>query len=240
MPGGSSKLTFLGPFRRNRNMSIDPALETEPAEFFDPASGITYRLRPAVSPGRPGAILLHGYAGDEKVLWVIESALGMGGVIAAPRGLFPAGEGGYAWTEQHLGPGGRLEDFLPAVGPVGRWIATLEAEHGFKLSNAMVAGFSQGSALAFALAALGGFQPAGLIALAAYLPEGDLSRLAGLPIFWGHGTQDDRVPVERARQDAARLREAGADLSYCESDTGHKVGLACMRALQQWVADRQS
>ncbi len=208
----------------------------DPEEFFDPVSGMTYRVRPAAMAARPGDVLLHGYGGDEKVLWVIELALVSGGVVAAPRGPFPASAGGYAWTAQDLGPGGHFEDFAPTFEPLSRWFETLEAKHGLVMAESFLAGFSQGSALAFALTALAGVRPRGLIALAAYLPEGDLTGLSGLPVFWGHGTHDERVPIERARRDVTRLRAAGAAVAYCESDAGHKVGMACVRSLREWLA----
>src|SRR3972149_7991963 len=55
-------------------------------------------------------------------------------------------------------------------------------------------------------------------------PMDSLARLASLPVYWGHGTQDDQVPVERARRDVARLRQAGVDVSYFEAGVGRKVG----------------
>jgi phospholipase/carboxylesterase len=169
------------------------------------------------------------------VLWVIESALPQGGLIASPRGLFSAKGGGYAWVEGNLGPGNSLHDFDPARQVLAHWINSLAAQNDLALEETYLIGFSQGSALAFSLSALGDFEPRGLAALAAYLPKGDLRGLKGLPIFWSHGTQDDTVPVERARSDVQRLRAAGADIDYCESDSGHRVGIECMRALKTWL-----
>jgi hypothetical protein len=34
----------------------------------------------------------------------------------------------------------------------------------------------------------------------------------------------------------ARLREAGLDVTYCESDVGHKLGADCLRGLKAWFA----
>jgi len=78
-------------------------------------------------------------------------------------------------------------------------------------------------------------RPKGVAALAAYLPSGNLDGVQDLPVFWSHGTRDSTVPVERARADVDRLRAAGADVDYCETDAGHKVGIECMRALRSWL-----
>jgi len=155
--------------------------------------------------------------------------------VAAPRGLFPAEGGGFSWVDGNPGPGGSLHDFDPARQAISQWLTGLVRLHGLDLRDTYLLGFSQGSALAFALACLGDIEPGGLAALAAYLPEGDLGRLDGLPIFWSHGSRDDRVPVARARRDVERLRAAGARVDYCESDTGHKVGVECLRALKAWL-----
>jgi phospholipase/carboxylesterase len=209
--------------------------EDPPAELLDRSSGLTYRLRKASLAGQPSFLLLHGLGGDESVLWVIESALPKGGLIAAPRGLFPAEGGGFAWVDDNLGPGGTLHDFDPARLALSQWVDTLVRADGLVISQSYLVGFSQGSAVGFALAALGDLQPRGMVALAAYLPEGDLHNLCGLPVFWSHGTSDDRVPIQRARKDVRRLRGAGARVDYCETATGHKVGIECMRALKAWL-----
>ncbi|MGA9193029.1 MAG: hypothetical protein WBZ24_14970 [Anaerolineales bacterium] len=214
---------------------IDPST---PQLLHDPASDLAYRLRPATHPGVPSFLLLHGFGGDEDVLWVIESALPQGGLIASPRAPFAAEGGGYAWVESHLGPGRSFHDFDPARQALKRWMESLAARHELAPDETYLIGFSQGSALAFSMSALGDVKPRGLAALAAYLPKGELTGLKGLPIFWSHGTQDDRVPIDRARRDVERLREAGADIDYCESDTGHKVGIECMRALKAWLQGR--
>lgn len=209
-----------------------------PELLHDPTSDLVYRLRPATRSGTPSFLLLHGFGGDEDVLWVIESALPRGGLVASPRGLFSAEGGGYAWVDGHLGPGDSLDDFDPARQALKRWIGSLAAQNAMAPDETYVIGFSQGSALAFSVSALGDFEPGGLAALAAYLPQGDLSGLKGLPIFWSHGTQDDKVPIDRARSDVQRLRAVGADVDYCESDSGHKVGIECMRALKAWLKER--
>ena len=201
----------------------------------DPVSGVTYRLRPATQAGSPSFLLLAGYGGDEDALWVIESSLPGGGLIASPRGVFAAEGGGYAWVDRNLGPGGSLRDFDPVRQALTGWVKHLQTAHGLTMADTCLVGFSQGSALAFALTALGDFRPKSVAALAAYLPEGDLHDLARLPVFWSHGTRDERVPIARARSDVSRLRAAGAQVAYCESDTGHKVGIDCMRSLKAWL-----
>jgi predicted esterase len=40
------------------------------------------------------------------------------------------------------------------------------------------------------------------------------------------------IPVEQSRQAWNQLEKAGALVTYCESDTGHKVSKECLKALE--------
>jgi predicted esterase len=45
------------------------------------------------------------------------------------------------------------------------------------------------------------------------------------------------VTVDRARASIALLEQAGARVTYCEDEVGHKVSVNCLRALQKFFAD---
>jgi predicted esterase len=80
-------------------------------------------------------------------------------------------------------------------------------------------------------------RPKAIIAAAGFLPKGDFTDLRGLPIFWGHGTRDEWIPIEKARGDAMILRDFKADIRFCETDVGHKLGLECLDGLDGWIED---
>jgi phospholipase/carboxylesterase len=103
-------------------------------------------------------------------------------------------------------------------------------------------GFSQGAAMCSLLAflyperirkvgILAGFVPGGLEELIARRP------LAGKPFFVVHGTKDQMVTIERARSSIEVLEQAGAQVTYCEDEVGHKVSVTCLRALKKFFAD---
>ena len=205
-----------------------------------PGSGLIYRMRPGLPAAASPVLLLHGLGGDEDVMWVFESALPLRSIAVAPRALLPAAEGGYSWARKPADGFPSAADFEPAVEAIIDLLAGLRTEIGVGESEWVWMGFSQGAGLAFAGAARAAARVAGVVALAGFLPEGfdssSLARLASLPVYWGHGTQDDQVPVEGARRDVARLRQAGVDVSYCEADVGHKLGAECLRGLSSWLA----
>ncbi len=198
---------------------------------------LTYRYRPGRSGARLSAVLLHGLTGDERVTWILESSLPPGSRVIAPRGPFAAPGGGYGWMPSERTGGAARDGFRAGVDALGRLLDDLEAGDALDRSRLVFLGLSQGAALAFAAAAEPRTRPAGLAALAGFLAAGEAGDLSGLPVFWGHGSRDDRVPIARARQDVERLRAAGARVTFCESDVGHKLGAECLRGLKAWLIE---
>ncbi len=194
-------------------------------------------------------MLLHGWTGDENVMWIFTSRLPARYLILAPRGLYPASLGGYGWHPDHNGwPS--VEDFLPAVDALMSLLATFRrgdippelGQDKLDFSRPSWMGFSQGAALMYSLAfsrpeevdkaaGLAGFLPDGAEKLAAGRP------LEGKPVFVAHGTQDEKVPIERARRSVKLLEEAGARVTYCEADTGHKLSASCFRGMEAFFKD---
>lgn len=64
------------------------------------AAGLVHRVAQPQTPGPyPTAVLIHGRAGTEDVLWVFRRAIPHGWLIVTPRAIYPdPNEGGYAWT----------------------------------------------------------------------------------------------------------------------------------------------
>lgn len=211
---------------------------TDPKLIETPASGLPYMVRAARDDSAPSFVLLHGLTGDEKVMWVIESALPAGGLMVSPRAPYPAEGGGRSWIETSAGQSASLDDFEPAIRLVRKWLGELKDSKALVPANTYLVGFSQGAAFSFALVAQDALRPAGIIALAGFLPEGDLSGLTSVPVYWGHGRQDDIVSPERARGDVEKLEKLGVKVRYCEAEVGHKVGLECMRGLKDWLQQR--
>ncbi len=78
-------------------------------------------------------------------------------------------------------------------------------------------------------AMLAGFVPGGLERFASNKP------LAGKTFFMAHGAQDQIIPLERAAASKSLLEEAGAQILWCEDKVGHKLGVNCLRALEDYI-----
>src|SRR3954464_788382 len=104
----------------------------------------------------------------------------------------------------------------PATGSPGS-----PGEPGVPPGRTVLGGFSQGTAMTYALGlGRGRPRPAGLIALSGFIPTVDGFELdlgSPLPpIAIGHGTFDPVISVEWSRLAKQQLEEAGADVLYRE------------------------
>jgi phospholipase/carboxylesterase len=119
-----------------------------------------------------------------------------------------------------------------------------ENERGIEDGHVVLAGFSQGGAVAAHVALRHPRALAGLVLLSTYLVlpealEGERSATnQGLPIFQAHGTLDPMVIFERGTALRERLRELGYRVDWHEYPMGHQVCLEEIRELGAWLAER--
>ncbi len=209
---------------------------------------LRYRL-PEGNGSHPVLLLIHGWTGDENVMWIFTQRLSPRYLILAPRGLYKASDKGYGWEPRHSPRWPLLEDFRPSVDALtGLLDEMANGTNGLLLdrqavdfSDLNLMGFSQGAALAYTLALFHPQRVRRLAGLAGFLPEDAASLvgarpLQGKPVFMAHGRRDERVPVERARDSLKLLKQAGAEVSYCEEDVGHKLALSCFHELGEFFA----
>lgn len=203
----------------------------------------TLRVREATQTPARLLLMIHGWTGDENSMWVFARNFPPDVVILAPRGVHESPQGGFSWRPHREGTFGRpsLAELSDSAGRLIRLVDEYQVEAGVDASHFDVMGFSQGAAMSNVLACLypdrvrkvgimAGFMPSGIEELAAKKP------LVGKSIFVTHGTQDNMVPIDRARASMSLLEQAGAHITYCESEVGHKVSLDCLRALETFFS----
>jgi phospholipase/carboxylesterase len=198
----------------------------------------TFRLHPAQSEHGRLLILIHGWMGDENSMWVLARGVSPEYSILAPRGFFPVPEGGYSWREIMPGTWGKasIEELRHSADEMLEFVDEWSASRCVDSAQFDLMGFSQGAALAYTLALLHPDRVRHIAGLAGFLPEDsdcylDSKRLSGKLFFVSHGRQDSLISVERARSTVLRLKDIGAKVTYCESDSGHKVSRECIKAM---------
>jgi phospholipase/carboxylesterase len=204
-----------------------------------------WSLRQRIPPGpgpHPVFVLLHGWTGDETSMWIFASHLPREACLIAPRGIYPAPIRGFSWQSPTSRLWSWVDDFQPAIEAL-LGILTPENFPSGDLGKVNLVGFSQGAAFAYsfalqqpnrtaAAAGLSGFMPDGADALARNRPLEDKH------IFIAHGSEDELVPVARARLAAEVLQQAGAQVTYCEDQVGHRLSANCFQGLQKFFKYR--
>ena len=119
-----------------------------------------------------------------------------------------------------------------------------EGGRGVPASRVLLAGFSQGGAIALAAGIRRREPLAGLIALSTYLPLGQatLAPLTGAaraqPVFMAHGLHDPVVPYSGGKRSRDALRDAGFQVEWNAWPMAHQVCAEEMTALSAWMSQR--
>ncbi len=214
------------------------ATDTQLISFY----GWTLRARPSQTASPRLLVLLHGWTGDENSMWIFTRRLSHAYWMIAPRAPHPVASGGFSWRDMSDATFGwpTFETLSPAADRLLQLIDSYSASVGIDASQFGVMGFSQGGAMVNLLgivhpnrirkmAVLAGFVPNGLERFVSQKP------LTGKNVFVAHGTQDRMIPLDRASM--ALLEQAGAQVTYCEEEVGHKLGTNCLHALEKYLQD---
>lgn len=116
-----------------------------------------------------------------------------------------------------------------------------EVERGIPTTHIILAGFSQGAAIALSTALLYPKALAGAIALSGYLPLADelLTKASKvnrtLPIFMAHGTEDNILRYDYGKAAYLSLSQAGYSVSWHSYTMPHSVCAAEIHDISQWI-----
>jgi phospholipase/carboxylesterase len=169
-------------------------------------------------------VLFHGRGVDENDLFPLLDELDRERTLHGytPRGPLSLPPGGAHWYV--LGGLGTPERETFAAS----YSALAEFLDGLPYERLVLGGFSQGCAMAYALALYRGRpRPDALLAMSGFIPSVDgyeLDLTSPFPrIAIVHGALDDTIPVQWGRAARETLEEAGADLVYREWPIGHWI-----------------
>lgn len=145
-----------------------------------------------------------------------------------------------AWYDiLYIGPDRLDEDAAGLEASAGR-LRELLARHapGIPASRTVLAGFSQGGALALYTGLRHPEPFAGLLTLSGYLPPATTQApWQRPPVLCLHGRYDEVVPMSYARQGFEALQAAGCPARWLDYPVGHTIAADAVAVMQQWLAE---
>jgi len=148
-----------------------------------------------------------------------------------------------AWYDVYALEGQRREDAAgvrASQSKVEELIAREQAR-GIPSARLVLAGFSQGGAIALQTGLRHGERLAGIMALSTYLPvastlaaEASAANRA-VPIFMAHGLDDPLIPIERAAMSRRQLEAAGYAIEWHEYPMAHAVCMEEIADVSAWL-----
>ncbi len=196
----------------------------------------------------PLLVLLHGVGADEHDLLPLVPHLDPRLLAVSLRAPHEAQGMGYSWFDIDWSTAPPTYDFTQAEesrAGLAELVPALVRRHGTDPARTFVLGFSQGGAMALALALTRPDLVRGLVVhsgrlipdLASRVARGPaLDRLEALVL---HGVDDPVLPVERGREIRDLLAPLLGDrLVYAEHDAEHGVTPASLDDVRRWLAAR--
>lgn len=202
-------------------------------------------------------IWMHGLGADGSDFVPVVPELGLPDTVAV-RFVFPHApaipvtcNGGYvmpAWYDIYsLDEAGRKADVagIAQSRDAIRALIDRETGRGIPAANIVLAGFSQGGAIAYTTALTHPQTLAGVIALSTYIPSPELIAAeatpanANTPVFAAHGTADDVVPLTLGTRARDFLTERGQPVTWhAYGNMPHSVCLEEIADIGTWLQAR--
>ena len=195
----------------------------------------------------PLLLLLHGYGSNEEDLFSFATELPEEYYIVSARAPFDMMYGSYAWyainfdaDENKFSDIGQAQQSRDLI---ATFIDELVSEYPIDSDNVTLIGFSQGCILSYAIAVSYPEKVQRVVAMSGYFndeiatknyKENDLSKLR---IFASHGSVDQVVPVDWARNSIPKIKDLGIDIAYKEYPVGHGVAPQNFFDFKKWLEE---
>ncbi len=192
----------------------------------------------------PLLILLHGVGSNEQDLFRIANDLPDNFLVISARAPFTIAEGRYKWydVDFSLGtPRFSAEQAEKSRVIILNFINQLKEKHSFNENEIYLGGFSQGAIMSFSVGLTQPDKIKGIIALSGRVladikPKiADQNKLKSLKVFVIHGTKDEVLSINYARQSKQLLDSLHIRNTYFELNMGHTITSDVIALLNKWL-----
>jgi phospholipase/carboxylesterase len=205
---------------------------------------------PSGAGPHPTILTLHGRGANALDLLGLAPHLCNGNILMiCPQGPLetPIGPGavGYAWYPMGMGGPPDIDAILSSREMLQQFLDVCLKRYPIDAKKLVVLGFSQGGVMAYSLALSKPERFAGLAVLSSWLPKELIPRLSinneavqSLPTLVQHGSQDQMIEIQRAKDSVERLRALRVPLTYREYDMGHEITPRSLTDLSAWLEEK--
>jgi phospholipase/carboxylesterase len=195
----------------------------------------------------PLLVLLHGVGSNERDLFGFADMLDPRYLVISVRAPLDIGPDAFGWYHTSRTPGGPFNSQEETEASRLALIAFIdEAPNAYDTDpkQTYLLGFSQGAAMAMSVALTRPDLVAGVAMLSGRIPAEIRSRLApsealkGLLIFVGHGTFDEILPIQHARETRDLLSSMHVELVYREYPEPHTISYEELGDVVAWLSER--
>jgi phospholipase/carboxylesterase len=189
--------------------------------------------------------MCHGYGSDENDLFSFASELPEELFIFSLRAPYPVQPYGNAWYAINFdavqGKWSDNEQAKESVDAISQFIDYAVNTYPVNPNNVTLLGFSQGTILSCAVALNYPKKVKNIVALSGYLNKEILpetienSEVSHLNFFCSHGSVDQVIPVDWARQTPGFLDALGINHVYKEYPVGHGVAPQTFYDFKDWL-----
>ncbi|MCF6294526.1 MAG: alpha/beta fold hydrolase [Flavobacteriaceae bacterium] len=208
-----------------------------------------YISRPSsLKENAPLLIMFHGYGSDENDLFSFASELPEELFIISVRAPYAMQPYGYAWYNINFeAESGKWNDNVQAAASrdlIAKFIDEVCNTYPVDANNVTLLGFSQGTILSYAVALTYPEKVKNIIALSGYinkdiLPDNlQIKDYTHLDFYCSHGSVDQVIPVDWARQTPNFLKALNIKHQYSEFPVGHGVAPQNFHELRDWLKSR--
>ena len=204
---------------------------------------------PSGAGPHPTILTLHGRGANAlDLLGLAPYICGGKFLMICPQGPLetPIGPGasGYAWYPMSMGGPPDVGAILSSREKLQHFLDACLKRYPIDAKKLVVLGFSQGGVMAYSLALSNPERFAGLAVLSSWLPGELIPKLSinneaiqSLPTIVQHGSQDQMIEIQRAKDSVERLRVLRVPLTYRDYDMGHEITPRSLTDLSAWLED---
>ena len=198
----------------------------------------------------PTILTLHGRGANALDLLGLAPLVCSGKfLMICPQGPLetPIGPGalGYAWYPMSMGGPPDIGAILSSREMLQQFLDGCLKRYPIDAKKLVILGFSQGGVMAYSLALSNPERFAGLAVLSSWLPKELVPKLSinnesvqSLPTLVQHGSQDQMIEIQRAKDSVEQLRALRIPLTYRDYDMGHEITPRSLTDLSAWLEEK--